>query len=174
MKTARRKWTCRNCGRRNKTAVGAEGPVQCEYCTEVSGANPTEVPPRQFVDGAGKREVVARLRERYGEALELISPEQPQEARPFAHLAWILGEQRNIDHDEAAFSTAISELVVLWLQDLALELDSDGLAPRARNSDGGVASTANPRQAAAQDLRIATRDFANAFLSSRAGPVREP
>jgi hypothetical protein len=36
VKTAQRKWVCRNCGQRNKTVVAASGAMTCEYCTEVT------------------------------------------------------------------------------------------------------------------------------------------
>ncbi len=174
MKTAQRKWTCSNCGRRSKPAVIAGGMMQCEYCTEVFSARPEADSTRPLNDDTRKRGVVARLRERYSEAREFVLSEQPPDAQSFAHLEWILGKQRDPDHDEAALGTGVSKLVVLWLEDLALELDKQAFFPGAPGFDGGAASTADFRQAAAEGLRTATRDFAEAFLSPRPSPVPEP
>ena len=166
-----RKWNCKNCGQRNKTVVAADGTVKCEYCTDVMRIPPVkarqdqtsgrlpEASARELVDDRYKRQVVARLREQYGEARELASM-----AEPYANLEWILGARRNRDRDEAAFDTGISELVVLWLQDLAVELDSEVAPPHAARTDEMAISAVQSRQAVAQSLRVATREFAVAFL----------
>lgn len=185
MESAERKWNCKNCGRRNKAVVAPDGTVKCEYCTEVTSVWPAPAPhgsapgepsdasSRKLVDDTRKRGVVARLRERYGEARGLVTREPPY-AQPYAHLEWILGTRRNLDQNEADFDTGVSELVVLWLQDLALELDSPLLPPYASDPGGSATRDADSRQAVAKGLRIATRDFAEAFLSPRPGSVVEP
>jgi hypothetical protein len=175
VKTAQRKWVCRNCGRRNKTVAAAGGAQTCEYCTEVTGGaaagspdpgvagEPSGAPSLDLLDDTRKRGVVARLRQRYGEALEASAPEEsdPQHS---AHLEWILGAQRDLLRDEAAFSPRVSELVVLWLQDFAKRLDD--------RQD--VAPAEDARHETARDLRAATTDFAEAFLSPRPRPEGQP
>ncbi len=171
MKTAHREWTCRHCGRR-RTAGDADGTMWCEFCAEAFGAKPEALPARPPEDDSRRREVVARLRERYSTARDLIPSEPPPYAQSFGHLEWILGNQRNPDDDGAALGTDVSRLVVLWLEDLVLELDNPAL-PDLTGSGGGAASSAG-RQAAATGLRTASRDFAEAFLSSADVPVAQP
>ena len=149
--------------------------MTCEYCTEVTGGavigplvagvagGPSGTESLDPLDETRKRGVVARLRQRYGEALGVSAPEEsdPQHS---AHLEWILGSQRDLLRDEAAFSPRVSELVVLWLQDFAQRLeDRPDIAP-AEDS----------RHETARDLRAATTDFAEAFLSPRPRPEEQP
>ena len=175
MKTAQRKWVCRNCGRRNKTVGVASGAQTCEYCTEVTGGavvgspdavvagEPSGAASLDLLDDTRKRGIVARLRQRYGEARGVSAPDEtdPQHS---AHLEWILGAQRNLVRDEAAFDPRVSELVVLWLQDFAHRLDD--------RQD--VAPAEDSRHETARDLRAATTDFAEAFLSPRPRPEGQP
>lgn len=148
--------------------------MTCEYCTAVT-SGPVVPPPndgvaggpsgansRRVLDDTRKRGIVARLRQRYGEARGLSSREpDPQHS---AHLEWILGAQRDLGRDEAALDSRVSELVVLWLQDYAQQLDDRESMPPAAGS----------RQAAVRDLRTATSDFAEAFLGPRLSPVGQP
>jgi hypothetical protein len=155
--------------------------MTCEYCAEVTNGRPVPAPTDGVVaepsdasagkhlDDTRRRGVVARLRERYGDARGLVSREQAY-PQPHAHLEWILGTQRNLRQDEAAFETGVSELVVLWLQDLALELDNR--TPQSAADSGDiVTSAAHARDGVARDLRTATHDFAEAFLSPRPSSV---
>lgn len=149
--------------------------MTCEYCTEVT-SGPVVPPPnegvagepsgahsRRILDDTRKRGIVARLRQRYGEARGLFAREEP-DPQHSAHLEWILGAQRDLGRDEAAFDSRVSELVVLWLQDYAQQLDDRESVPPAADS----------RQAAARDLRTATSDFAEAFLGPCLSPVGQP
>jgi hypothetical protein len=174
MKTVQGKWTCGKCGLSNEAAVIAGWVIRCEFCAEPFHAGPDAPSARAFDDDHRKRGVVARLRERYSEAREFASSVPPPDAESFAHLEWILGKQRNPEHDEATLSVEVSELVVLWLQDLARELESPAFLSGPPVPDSAGASTAGVRQAAADDLRTATRDFAEAFLSPQPAPVGEP
>lgn len=170
MKTGRREWTCLNCGRRNETADAAAETLTCESCTEVFSA--PEAPSKPLLDDDTRRRgVVARLRQRYGQAREFVLS-GPLDAQAHEHLEWILGKQGRSERGGAALGTEVSELVVLWLQDLVRELDGQAFLPGAPGTDGGAASTAGIRQAAADDLRTATRDFAEEFI--HAGPVLQP
>lgn len=77
------------------------------------------------------------------------------------HLDWILGSLRNRNNDAAAFDTELAELVVLWLEDLAAELNA---APGAL-----AGATVAERQLAAAELQAATRAFAAAVLGAPRG-----
>jgi hypothetical protein len=41
MEAANRNWTCRNCGRSNKTPVELDGTVKCEFCANVMRIQPS-------------------------------------------------------------------------------------------------------------------------------------
>ena len=133
-----------------------------------------ETGPGLVEDEARRRGIVARLRERYDEAREFVVSELPLEDQAHGHLEWILGKQSNAEHDESPLDTEVSEIVVLWLQDLARELDDQASVPATPGSGLGAAATADVRHAAADGLRTATRDFAEAFLSSELAPVSGP
>ena len=117
---------------------------------------------RATAEEASNRQIVDRLRQRYGQAREHIAS-----AEPHGHLDWILGPHRNPARDQAHFEIGLAELVVLWLQDLAQALD----APAPADTISGATSecaAAGPRQAAVHELRAATREFAVAYLVSPA------
>lgn len=156
------------------TRGGGSDPNEGEGAAQRKPARPEAPSTRPLDDDIRKRGVVARLRERYGEAREFVRREPSLDAESYGHLEWILGRQSNLEHAGAAFDTEVSELVVLWLQDLARELDDQAFSPGAPGSDGGAASAAGVRQAAAEGLRTATLDFADEFLGTHPGPVPEP
>jgi hypothetical protein len=171
MKTGQSEWTCRHCGRRNETAVVAGETVTCEFCNETSDPR-TEAPsPPPPEDATRRNGVVTRLRERYGEARKFVLSEPPMDDRAHDHLEWILGKRSNPEIAGTALDTEVSELVVLWLQDLARELDNPASFPGASGSDRGAGSTAGVRRTAADGLRAATRDFAEEFLRIDRDPV---
>jgi hypothetical protein len=170
MATRATTWTCRNCGRANKTVLAPDGATACEYCTEVvripttksrrrDHSTASEAPACKAVDEVSNRQIVDRLRERYSQARELVPP-----AEPHSHLEWILGPLRNRNRDEAQFEIGLAELVVLWLQDLAMELDAPAPSQPEAGAVPSECSAAGPRQAAVHGLRAATREFAVAFL----------
>jgi hypothetical protein len=167
MQTGPREWTCSHCGLCHEAA---QAITRCEHCGSVMSIGP-EAPSTRSFEEDRKHAILVRLRQRYSEARSLVPWEPPLDADSFSHLEWILGEQRNTEHDETALDTEVSELVVLWLQDLARELDNDASLPGDPGSGDGAVSTADVRYAAAGGLRTATRDFAEAFLSSELVPV---
>ena len=136
---------CRTCGRKIDSGVAPGAAGNCERCREESGS----------VLGAESRRrgVVQRLRGRYAEAQEWIIP--GVSPSPHSQLEWILGV-RSSRRDDAALETSLCELVVLWLEDLALELEHRDAAKPVVAAPG--------RLVAAEELRVATRDFAEAFL----------
>lgn len=145
--------SCRSCGRPIDRGV-AGGAGNCERCSEDASA----------LRGAESRRrgIVERLRGRYAEAQEWVVPDSGSPS-PHANLEWILGARRGAGWDGAALDASVSELVVLWLEDLAVDLERREIADSARGGEGLPA-----RRAVAEELRIATRDFADAFLDSQA------
>jgi hypothetical protein len=146
-----RNWNCRGCGRGNKTEVAPDGTVTCEYCADLKIIQParnrggeTPLQVSRFVrrnsaghPGAGdragdlasegdgvqhgdpeRREAFVRLRETYLEAHKLVASDGP-----YSNLEWILGDHRDTRRNPPALAENTVELVGLWLQDLASELD---------------------------------------------------
>jgi len=167
MNTVPHEWTCSHCGLCHEAA---DETSRCELCGGALIASPEAPSTRSFEDDR-KRAIVVRLRERYGAARGLVPWEPPLDAESFSNLEWILGDQRNTEHDETALDREVSELVVLWLQDLARQLDNQASMPAVPGSDAGTPSAPDVRHAAADGLRTATRDFAEAFLTSELTPV---
>jgi hypothetical protein len=121
---------------------------------------------QEVVDAALRRLAVARLRARYSEARDLVAAAEPH-LPSHAHLEWILGERRGPDRDEVIFDERFAELIVLWLEDLVLELDGPLLAPYSPGAAAGPLPSPVSRESAALGLRMATRAFADAFLRPR-------
>jgi hypothetical protein len=114
-----------------------------------------------------RRGVVARLRAYYSAARELVDAKESVEPH-HGHLEWILGTRSNPDRDDAGMDARTSELVVLWLEDLALDLDvSIGVTITPKHAEGRLPA-AGRRKSAAQGLRDATRAFAQAFRTEHA------
>jgi hypothetical protein len=76
---------------------------------------------------------------------------------PHANLGWLLGSGERPGFEPADIDVAMAQVALLWLQDLARELD--GAALPAVGSAGE-----QDRPGAARGLRTATEDFADAFL----------
>jgi hypothetical protein len=127
------------------------------------GPEPQAADFEEIVDDPRIRAIVVRLRDRYAEARALVSVTQKWELS-HAHLEWILGPRRNRDLDGEALESGISELIVLWLDDLALELETPCRPERASDSGAGATPDADARRAVAQALRAATRDFAGTLM----------
>ena len=117
-----------------------------------------------IVGDAKRRHALARLRQRYGEARALVSP-----AEPYANLEWILGARRNPSQDEADLSNNMIDLVALWLQDLAAEVDSRVSRQLTGAIDESMLSVDRARQSLAQSLRAAAEGFVVAFQRSQGG-----
>ena len=177
-------WICRECGRRSAITVAPDSAGRCELCVERAGSDPSPESLlggvaaafslcEQMIDAGLRRLVVARLRSRYLEARDLVTPSDPL-SPSHANLEWILGPRGGPDPEDGVFDERFSELVVLWLEDLVLELDG----PRVLSgSPGPLPSEAPPsvsRESAALGLRAATRDFADAFLGRRDPTVGGP
>jgi hypothetical protein len=104
-----------------------------------------------------KREALVGLRDRYVEARELGST-----SGEHTNLEWILGARRNPTQDPLGFETKTIELVALWLQDLAIDLDRRRASASPEIEHDTVAAH-DARQAVAQKLRDATERFLTAF-----------
>lgn len=158
--------TCKSCHRRMAVGVAPDPSGNCERCAELAivarvSASP-EVPERVMTtdEDSPRRAIVDRLRRRYEEAKRVVAAEPPPET-DHSHLDWILGSRRSPDRNDAEFDTEISELVVLWLDDLVRQLD-------------GWSSPSDTSCSAVRDLRSATREFAQAFLAPRVPPAEHP
>ena len=142
-------WTCRKCGRSKETGLPEERG-RCDEC-----AGPVEIPPGAAIGEEGERRtVLARLKQRYDEAREMASSEEPH-----ANLDWLIGSSERPGFEPADFDVTTAQVALLWLQDLARELDGEAL-PAVRSAAGG-----QDRQGAARGLRTAIEDFAEAFLT---------
>jgi hypothetical protein len=125
------------------------------------------LPPREAPTEAFRRGVVARLRAYYAVARELVDANKADGAH-HDHLEWILGTRSDPDRDDAGLDAEVSVLVVLWLEDLALDLDGSIGLPRTPDRAGLRHPAERRRESAARGLRLATRDFADAFVMDRA------
>jgi hypothetical protein len=105
--------------------------------------------------------MVARLRDRYVQARQLVSP-----GAQGGHLEWILGPLRNTRSDGKAFEMELAQLVVLWLEDLTVELHTSLPAESEAPEDADANTSLRQRQLMVASLEAATRDFATAFLAS--------
>jgi hypothetical protein len=109
---------------------------------------------------AEKREALVELRDRYVEARG-----DGASGEKHSNLDWILGARRNPTQDPLGFETKTIELIALWLQDLAVELDRRlTTPPRAEAGDGALAAL-EARKSVARELRDATERFLVAFRS---------
>jgi hypothetical protein len=117
---------------------------------------------------AERRESLVQLRRRYLEARKLVSSDEPH-----ANLEWILGARRNVAEDPPALATGTIELVGLWLQDLAVELDRR-LPSAGGNEDARALSPDGVRELVARSLRQATERFLLAFRSPSQTAMAEP
>jgi hypothetical protein len=107
---------------------------------------------------AEKRESLLKLQDEYAEARKLGSSREPH-----ANLEWILGARRDPTQDPPGFETNAIEVVALWLQDLAIELDRRLPKPLPARLEENDLTAYEARQLAAQKLRDATEKFLAAF-----------
>lgn len=159
------RWKCRDCGLWNEVAIATDDWLTCEVCGHRAPLDdPAEASPRE--EEARRSQAVSRLSDSYAEARELVSPTEAH-----TNLEWIIGARRNLAWDGAAFDQEIAQLAVLWLQDLARELDGGGSPHPSPVTDESEDWEIDPRRAAARRLRLATRHFAAVMFSARAGEI---
>lgn len=123
-----------------------------------AGAEGTAATALDLRDDAEKRVSLVKLRDRYVEARGLGPSSESH-----ANLEWILGARRAPTQDPLEFETKTIELVGLWLQDLAVELDAGLLKPPAPALDESDRSLHEARIAVTKNLRDATVRFLAAF-----------
>jgi hypothetical protein len=145
------KWTCRSCGRTKETELHPE-QGRCDEC-----ARPVQSRPGDAAWEQERRTVLVRLRERYDEVRRMVSLEEPH-----SNLDWLIGSSDRPDFEPADIDADMAQVAVLWLQDVARELDGEAL-PTVGAIAGG-----HDRPGAARGLRTATEDFAEAFLTPAA------
>jgi hypothetical protein len=120
-------------------------------------------------DDPTRRQALARLRDSYSEARDLVS-----DTHPYANLEWILGEKRNRGDGPGDMDNKMVAVVTLWLEDLALEVERR-LPPRPANRlDHGVQAAYRVRHSVATRLRLATEGFARAFRRRTSKPDAPP
>jgi len=113
-------------------------------------------------DDSRRHTALARLQARYGEARELAS----FSAEHDSNLDWILGSNRSESEPPADLHRKMIPLLALWLEDLAVELES-GLASRPPGeTDESTALAQQACKSAAATLREATEGFAAAHRRS--------
>jgi len=156
------RWKCRDCGLWNEVALATDDLLTCEVCGHRAALDdPAEASPRD--EEARRSQAVSRLSDSYAEARGLVSPTEAH-----TNLDWIIGARRNLAWDGAAFDREIAQLAVLWLQDLARELDGGAPLDPSPATDESDDWENDPRRAAARRLRLATRDFAQVMFDARA------
>jgi hypothetical protein len=142
------KWTCRSCGQTKETEVPQEHG-RCDECARAVASPPVDAAVEQE-----RRTVLARLRKRYDAVRQMVSLEEPH-----SNLDWLIGSSERPEFEPADIDADMAQVAVLWLQDVARELDGESL-PAIGPAAGG-----QDRQGAARGLRTATEDFAEAFLT---------
>jgi hypothetical protein len=118
-----------------------------------------------FPEDTEKRESLVHLQERYVEAQKLVSSE-----KPYANLEWILGGRRNVTQDPLGLESGTIELVALWLQDLAGEIDRRLPPPATFGLDSPGDSCSDARELV-RNLRDATERFLVAFREPLTSPT---
>jgi hypothetical protein len=149
-----RSWKCSSCGRSGAAVAALDATGRCQSCADPNTSG-----------YATKEQVLAQLRDRYREARKLVSS-----TRPYANLEWVLAAMRNPDQTASYWADRTVELVALWLEDLAAEIDR--LFPQEVTGEiaEGALSAYRARRSLAQGLRDATGGFVAAYLHS-AGPA---
>jgi hypothetical protein len=155
-------WVCPGCGQASGAGVARGVSGLCEPCAELSAVETLRASGEVLRRGA-----IARLRAYYSAARGLVGAGDPGDPH-HVHLEGILGTGSDPDRDDAGLESGIPELMVLWLEDLASDLEGTVVVPRARKSPGARPSVDDRLESAARGLRAATRDFAVAFGSERA------
>jgi hypothetical protein len=110
--------------------------------------------------GSEKRESLVSLRERYIEARAFVPSDEP-----YANLRWILGLAGSPTHDPLSLDSRTVDVVALWMQDLAREIERqpDAFADD-HQPDLSRSSVLSPdRRGIARSLREATQRFLAAF-----------
>lgn len=147
-------WKCGDCGRAT-TIAAVDATGKCESCTDSSTSS---------VD-ASKRRVLDQLRDRYREARTLIPSR-----KPYANLESILETMMDSDQTASYWADRTLELLVLWLEDLSVEIDRHFPQEMTGEIGDRELSAYRTRRSMAQGLRDATETFAAAFRHS-AGTV---
>jgi hypothetical protein len=164
METELRSWSCRHCGRSNKTPLAENGTAECAFCHNVTSVQPSRhrggeahrhPPPGSrpkplavdTAEASSPEEALRRLRGIYAKTRDLVSTDEPH-----GNLEWILGARSNAD--VRALEAKTVELVSLWLHDLAREIDPPALRPgRTEHAHRDH----QLRRSAARSLRDATK-----------------
>ena len=160
---------CWKCRRRIGAGLAPDASGHCELCAETSAFDALEVDdgdrPSQVSDDT-LRSLVARLRACYAAARDLVDATDSADSHR-EHLEWILGTRSDPNRDDASIGVGVSRLIVLWLEDLVSDLDRSTAGLRTLPRSGSAITAQDRRRSAARGLRMATREFAVAFLEDR-------
>ncbi len=115
-------------------------------------------PDREVVTDIEKRKALSRLQDRYGEARGLVSSDEAH-----SDLEWILGPKRNRDQRLTDLDEKMIQIIALWLQDLASEVDRALPQEPTDAADETARSALEARLCVATNLREAAEGFAVAF-----------
>lgn len=150
-----RSWTCSDCGRSDAAVTALDAAGSCKYCADSNSLS----------GDATKQQVLGRLQDRYLEARKLFSSRQS-----YASLEWVLAAMRTPDRTASYWADATIDLVALWLEDLAVDIDRAFPQEVTGEIAEGALSAYRAHRSLAQSLRDATEGFVAAFRHS-AGPL---
>lgn len=154
---------CSKCGDFFEVGLAPDSDGRCDRCMEAFAAQ--RVRPAAEIRGSSG-EALSRLRAYYSAAREFVDARVSGDSH-HAHLEWILGSRSHPDRDESIRGD-VSEAMVLWLEDLASEIEVSTGAAGAHPRTAGRFPGHLRRESAARGLRVATRDFANALRADAA------
>jgi hypothetical protein len=150
-----RSWTCSECGRSDLGVTAWDAAGTCKCCADSNSSS----------GDAAKQQVLGRLQERYLDARKLFSSR-----RSYASVEWVLAAMRTPDRTASYWADATIELVALWLEDLAVDIDRAFPEEVTGEIAEGALSAYRAHRSLAQGLRDATEGFVAAFRHS-AGPL---
>jgi hypothetical protein len=119
---------------------------------EVKPIPPVEA--AELADDSIRGEALDRLRARYGEARELMSP-----SGDCVNLEWILGAMTDSDERSEDLNRKMMILLSLWLEDLAVELERGTAKGLTEPMSESAAAAHRACETVAASLRQATTAF---------------
>jgi hypothetical protein len=107
-------------------------------------------------DASVRGEAFHRLKARYGEARELLSP-----SGDCVNLDWILGALTSSDPRSEELNRKMMTLLPLWLEDLAVELERG----TAKGRSGALSEAAAAAHRACESVAASLRQATTAFVA---------
>jgi hypothetical protein len=164
---------CSKCGDLFEVGLAPDFEGRCERCQETFAAQRARSAEIPGASGEVlRRGIFSRLRAYYAAAREFVDSKISGDPH-HANLEWFLGSRSHPDRHDS-ISSDVSEAMVLWLEDLASEIEVPAAAPGPRSLPAERVPAHLRRESAARGLRVATREFANAFRAERAVAASRP